>query len=118
MLNKVYYLLLLMLVMVPVEAQVLDDPTRPANTAAQSAASVNKTSVALQLEAVMQLGAARTAVISGKVVRLGDTIDGAVVKEINPRSVVIAHDDNGVWKTMTLRVSQQGNVKSNAAENY
>ena len=99
-------------------AQVLEDPTRPSRTAPQASTAVAAAAVDLQLEAVLQLGANRTAVINGKSVKQGQTIQGAVIKEINPRSVVIARAENGVWKTMTLWVSQRGNVKTNAAENY
>ena len=118
MLNKVSPLLLLTLLAVPAGAQVLEDPTRPSRTAPQASAAVAAAAIELQLEAVLQLGASRTAVINGKAVKPGQTIQGAVIKEINPRSVVIARDENGVWKTMTLWVSQRGNVKTNAAENY
>ena len=118
MLNKVSPLLLLTLLAVPAGAQVLEDPTRPSRTAPQASTAVAAAAVDLQLEAVLQLGANRTAVINGKSVKQGQTIQGAVIKEINPRSVVIARDENGVWKTMTLWVSQRGNVKTNAAENY
>ena len=118
MLNKVSPLLLLTLLAVPAGAQVLEDPTRPARNAPQANAAVAAAAVELQLEAVLQLGASRIAVINGKTVKSGQTIQGAIVKQINPRSVVIARDENGVWKTMTLWVSQRGNVKTNAAENY
>ncbi|MCP4865686.1 MAG: general secretion pathway protein GspB [Alteromonas sp.] len=118
MLNEVSPLLLISMLVSPAGAQVLEDPTRPARAASQASAAVATDAVELQLEAVLQLGASRTAVINGKPVKQGQTIQGAVIKEINPRSVVIARDENGVWKTMTLWVSQRGNVKTNAAENY
>lgn len=118
MLNKIYQLLLISMLVGVANAQVLEDPTRPARTVTRSSAAVAAAAIDLQLEAVLQLGASRTAVINGKAVKAGQTIQGAVVKQINPRSVVIAHGDNGVWKTMTLWVSQRGNVKTNAAENY
>ncbi|MDG6098724.1 hypothetical protein EXU34_14825 [Alteromonas sp. ZYF713] len=118
MLSKVSPLLLISMLVSPTGAQVLEDPTRPARTAPQASATVAAAAVELQLEAVLQLGASRTAVINGKTVKQGQTIQGAVIKEINPRSVLIARNENGVWQTMTLWVSQRGNVKTNAAENY
>lgn len=118
MLNRKLYCLLLLLGGAPLYAQVLEDPTRPARNAPQTATAQRQAAVALQLEAVLQLGATRTAVINGKAVKRGQTVQGAVVKEIHPRSVVIAQDENGVWKTMTLWVSQRSSVKTNAAENY
>ena len=99
-------------------AQVLEDPTRPANSQSLVSTEKRQSNQTLHLDAVMQLGATRTAIVNGQAVKVGQTIQGAVIKEIHPRSVVISQAENGVWKTLTLQVSQRENVKTNAAENY
>ena len=66
MLNKVSPLLLISMLVSPAGAQVLEDPTRPSRTAPQASAAVAAAAIELQLEAVLQLGASRTAVINGK----------------------------------------------------
>ena len=119
MLNRTLLSMLLAIVSATAPAQVQDDPTRPAQTSAPvAAAAQQRASFSLQLQAVMQLGASRTAVINGKTVRQGQYIQGALVQEIHPHSAVIAYDENGEWKSMTLWVSQRESVKTNAAENY
>lgn len=98
--------------------QVLDDPTRPATATAKSSVETKKQGVSLKLEAVMQLGQQRVAVINGKALKQGQSLLGATIKEINTRSVVIVQEDNGVWESKTLWVAQSGSVKTKAAENY
>ncbi|GGF82845.1 hypothetical protein GCM10011338_38870 [Alteromonas lipolytica] len=96
----------------------MDDPTRPPRNVTQAVSSQPEAVVSLKLEAVLQSGKSRTAVINGKAIKQGQQIQGAIVQEIHPRSVVLSQDDGGEQKTITLWVSKRGNVKTNAAENY
>lgn len=116
MLNKL--LVLFAIVSMPVLAQTLEDPTRPSQFTTSTQKAVSGAKLVLQVEAIMRVGEQRRAVINGKVVTEGQSIQGATVKAIHPNSVDIVHDLNGEWVEKTLWVAKSGNVKSNAAENY
>lgn len=116
MLNKLTVLLILL--SSPVLAQTLEDPTRPSHFSSSTQQAVSGAKLVLEVEAIMRVGQQRRAVINGKVVSEGQSIQGATVKAIHPYSVDIVHELNGEWVEKTLWVAKSGNVKSNAAENY
>ncbi len=64
----------------------LRDPMRPPSAPAAAISSPRAPST-LQLQAVMRTGAARVAIVDGKLVRVGDRIDGAVIDEITTESI-------------------------------
>ena len=64
----------------------LRDPTRPPNAPAAVMSRVGGP-VSLQLQAVIGTGQSRVAIVNGKVVRVGDKVDGAVIDEISSATV-------------------------------
>jgi MSHA biogenesis protein MshK len=70
-------------------AETLLDPTRPATAreATQSPATG-----ALQIEAIMDSGPRRIAIINGKIVRAGDRIGTALIEEIHSDSIRYTRD--------------------------
>jgi hypothetical protein len=68
-------------------ADTLSDPTRPPQA---HSASEPETRSATRLEAILQNGDRRVAIISGHVVREGDRIGDAVVEAILPQGVRLA----------------------------
>lgn len=100
-------------------AQVLEDPTRPSQFQMQHSGAAKKTTrAALTLQAIMQQGNNRLAVINGQPVKVGETILDAVIQEISARSVVVSRETDGELKTITLQLAHSGTIKTNAAENY
>jgi hypothetical protein len=77
---------LLSLAVVQTRAADLRDPMRPANApvTTQSHAFASAT---LQLQAVMRTTGSFVAIVDGKVVRVGDKVNGAVINEISSDSV-------------------------------
>lgn len=76
--------------------QELDDPMRPpASHVVPVAAGTPEEPVALpRLQAIMRDGQQRSAVINGRVVRVGDEVDGAMVDAISASSVVVSVGGN------------------------
>lgn len=66
------------------QAETLQDPTRPATV---KTIKQGVTAARLQLEAVMDSGVRRIAIVNGKVVRTGDRIAGAMIEEIRDDSI-------------------------------
>jgi hypothetical protein len=64
----------------------LRDPMRPANA---PAATISRPAAVtpLQLQAVMTTGAARIAIVNGKIVHVGDKVSGALITEISSDSI-------------------------------
>ncbi|HBY38436.1 hypothetical protein [Marisediminitalea sp.] len=116
MLNKI--VVLLAGLSLPVFAQTLEDPTRPSQFTTQTQKATSSSALTLEVNAIMRVGQQRRAVINGKVVTEGQSIQGATVKAIHPYSVDIVQELDGEWVEKTLWVAKSGNVKSNAAENY
>ena len=79
--------LVLALSNLPAAADTLSDPTRPMSFSAAGASpgSVEPLGPVLQSTVVSPLR--RSAVISGRTVKLGDSIDGAIVVDIQPYEV-------------------------------
>ena len=65
----------------------LHDPMRPPGAPA-AAVSRPSAPASLQLQAVIGTEASRVAVVDGKVVRVGDTINGALIHEISAEHIV------------------------------
>lgn len=82
----------------------LPDPTRPANYIIETDEPVYveifneniKEKLSWTLSAVRVSEKDRTAIINGKLVRVGDEINQAKVMEIKSQSVVINHDDKNL----------------------
>lgn len=64
----------------------LRDPMRPPSAPVAVISRVGAPS-SLQLQAVISTGASRVAIVDGKVVRVGDKLDGAVIDEISTTSI-------------------------------
>jgi len=64
----------------------LRDPMRPPNAPAAVMSPVGAPA-SLQLQAVIGTGATCVAIVNGKVVRVGDKVDGAVIDEISDTSI-------------------------------
>lgn len=85
--------------MVVVAKAELRDPTRPATFIAEDTASVyvedinDNEKVNWKVSAIRISDKDKTAIVNGKLVRVGDDIGPAKVLEIKPLSVVINHED-------------------------
>lgn len=71
------------------QAETLQDPTRPAT--AREAAPSPDTGV-LQIEAIMDSGPRRIAIVNGRIVRVGDRIGAALIEEIGSDSIRYTRD--------------------------
>ncbi len=79
----------------------LPDPTRPANYLVEDTEPVYveayiddaKEKVSWRLSAVRISDNDRSAIVNGKLVRVGDDVSSATITEINPLSVVINYED-------------------------
>jgi len=100
--NKFYLLLLAILPLHVSGNTELSDPTRPATYLVEDAepifieefALVSKEKINWKLSAVRISEKDKTAIINGKLVRVGDEVSNAKVLEIKLRSVVIDHEDH------------------------
>jgi len=91
--------LLLLAIAKVVSAQTFRDPMRPAG--AGPAPMRAAAPAALRLEGVIN-GAERVAIVSGRVVRAGDTVNGAQVLEVLPNGVRLSRA--GKIQLLTLPV--------------
>ena len=94
-------------------AETLPDPTRPAN---YSARLLSKEVLPLQLinwdvRAIRTSASGRNAVVNGKLVRIGDTLESATIVDITPATVVINLDR----KQLVLRLMPE-DIKTRATE--
>ena len=93
----------------------LRDPTRPANYLIDDEEPVFFEDVNLaekinwKLSAIRISSADRTAILNGKLVRVGDLVGPAKVLEINPLSIVIDHEE----RKLIVRL-----YKTNVIKNY
>lgn len=77
----------------------LPDPTRPANYIVEDIGPVYVEEVEMNEQISWKLSAIRiskndkTAIVNGKLVRVGDEVSFATISEINPLSVVINYED-------------------------
>ena len=90
---------LLLLDVVNASAQTFRDPMRPAGAAPAPMRAAAP--AALRLEGVIN-GATRVAIVSGRVVRAGDTVNGAQVLEVLPNGVRLSRA--GKVQLLTLPV--------------
>jgi hypothetical protein len=67
-------------------ADDLRDPMRPP-TAPATAMSRTSAPSSLQLQAVIGSGPSRVAIVNGKVVHIGDKVDGATIEDISANTV-------------------------------
>ena len=79
-------------------AETLQDPTRPV-TAREVTQSPD--SGALQIEAIMDSGPRRIAIVNGKIVRAGDRIGTALIEEIGSDSIRYTRDGRSSISTIT-----------------
>ena len=75
-----------------VSAQTLDDPTRPYRAPASNGPA-GEARRSFELSGVLLSSSRRIAVINGELYREGDTVDGARVVRIDPRSVRLQRGD-------------------------
>ncbi|NOG60204.1 MAG: hypothetical protein HND53_06855 [Proteobacteria bacterium] len=79
----------------------LSDPTRPATYFEESIEPIyveefdsgTKEKISWKLSAIRISDNDRTAIVNGKLVRVGDEVESAKVLEINPLSVLIDHEE-------------------------
>ena len=94
-------------------AEALPDPTRPAN---YSTRPVSTEVLPAQLNdwdvrAIRSSASGRNAVVNGRVVKVGDTINTAVILDITPDTVVLDFDR----KQLVLRLMPEA-IKTRTAE--
>ena len=93
-----FYIMCLLPMMVIAKAE-LPDPTRPATFIVEDREPVFfeeinvKEKINWKLSAIRISTEDRTAIVNGKLVRVGDDVGPAKVLEINPISIVIDHED-------------------------
>ena len=98
-LYKYLFLIVWSLPLMAMSNEELPDPTRPAtfvDTNLEPSIFVEtdvKEKINWKLSAIRISAEDRTAIVNGKLVRVGDAIGTAKVLEINPLSVVIDHED-------------------------
>lgn len=94
--------LYLMLVAIPFSVSGnngLPDPTRPANYIVKDTESVfievidTKEKISWRVSAIRISTDDRTAIVNGKLVRIGDEISSGIISEINPLSVIVDYED-------------------------
>ncbi len=77
----------------------LPDPTRPANFIVEDIEPVfievidTKEKISFRVTAIRISADDRSAIVNGKLVRVGDEISSATIAEINPLSVVVDYED-------------------------
>ena len=103
--NRCYFFLLFLVLPLYVSSYAeLPDPTRPATFIVEDSEPeifeeidvneiVAKERINWKLSAIRISTEDRTAIVNGKLVRVGDDVGPAKVLEINPLSVVIDHED-------------------------
>lgn len=98
-LYKYLFLIAWSLPLMAMSNEELPDPTRPATFVDVESEPVFfvetdiKEKISWKLSAIRISAEDRTAIVNGKLVRVGDVIGPATVLEINPLSVVIDHED-------------------------
>jgi len=81
----------------------LPDPTRPANYVVVDDEGPiffeeieTRERISLKLSAIRISANDKTAIVNGKLVRIGDEVDTAIIIEINRLSVVVSHEDKKI----------------------
>ena len=90
-------LLLSVLLLPATQVQAVNDPTRPpaaVDRVANAAESEPQPETDIQLQQILISASGNRAVINGKVVRQGDTVDGAKVLSISSDTVVVNYRQN------------------------
>lgn len=95
---------LLLISSVVAEAQILDDPTRPATQSPSSAvggqAMQDATSGIPVVTAIFIGPQQRHAIVEGKMLAQGQQYQGMELKEIRTGSVIFRHNDNDIEVTL------------------
>lgn len=83
----------------------------PASPASQVRVATADSAIArrFQLEGVMLSGSSRMAVVNGAIVEVGQTVDGAIVREIDRRYITVEID--GQWVRVPLRAPAGGRAE-------
>ena len=93
-------------------AEALPDPTRPANYSTRTITQVLPPQlINWDVRAIRSSASGRNAVVNGRVVKVGDTINTAVIRDITPDTVVIDYER----KQVVLRLMPE-NIKTRTAE--
>lgn len=99
---KMFFLFTLITFPLSVHANAeLPDPTRPANYFDEDTEPVyveefdieTKEKISWTLSAIRISDKDKTAIVNGKLVRIGDEVSSAIISEINPLSVVVNYED-------------------------
>jgi|GEM_PF-2347722 len=89
-------------------AATLPDPTRPADYLARIEAPANqdKAAVNFELTGIRIDAEDRTAIVNGHLIRVGDTVEGAKLLEIDPASVTLQYEHRRLTLRLFERVSK------------
>jgi type II secretion system (T2SS) protein B len=97
--NSIYFFILATLPLTVSSNAELPDPTRPANFFVQDTEPIyieeifTKEKVSWRVSAIRISPDDRSAIVNGKLVRVGDEVSSATIAEINPLSVVVDYED-------------------------
>ena len=97
--HKIVYLLLVMLAPLVSANMQLPDPTRPAHYLVEDTEPVffeeieTNGKISLTLSAIRISATDKTAIVNGKLVRVGDEVSAATVTEINRVSIVVRYEN-------------------------
>lgn len=101
MVKRIHIIVLTILPVFVMANAELSDPTRPATYFEESIEPIyveefdsgTKEKISWKLSAIRISDNDRTAIVNGKLVRVGDEVESAKVLEINPLSVLIDHEE-------------------------
>lgn len=112
------YISIILLIPLTVGAETLPDPTRPYGYGEIPPVVIlepdlPREQINWRLTAIRIAPQDKTAILNGRLVRVGDMVDGAVIVEINPAAVLIDFEDKRI-RIDLLKV----NIKKNKAAVY
>lgn len=109
-----------LLLSVNAAAQQERDPTRPGKFAGAAVSAGASAPVASRftLNAIFYSTSRSQAIVNKQVVTVGSRLDNATVAEIEPDSVVMLIEEQGVTQTTVLRLAPHASVKRDASEDF
>jgi len=112
------YTCIVLLIPLMVGAETLPDPTRPYGYGVVQPVIVlepdlPREQINWRLTGIRIAPQDKTAILNGRLVRVGDMVDGALIVEINPAAVLIDFEDKRI-RVDLLRV----NIKQNRAARH
>ncbi len=94
---RILYYIVMLLPVMNLSAEQLPDPTKPFGYDAEpemiiQEQNVQQDNIVWRLNGIRIADQSRSAILNGKVVNVGDTVNGAKVVEIEPAWVIIVHE--------------------------